>query len=235
MDKLFDNINITRDSGVYYLKINELNYVGSSIDVKSRLLEHRSKLKNNKHENKRMQNIFKKYGEDKCSFSVLEVCDESLRLEKEKYYIDLLGPVLNNKLDPVNQNNSITQSKVVYQFDKSGKLLAEYISVKEASRKTKISHSSIIKCCNKNLNSAGGYLWSYDKNAKSIYDLERSKWKWKEVVHINTGQIFSNIAKAARFIYEEGDNFNSLCASISSVCNKKGKLVKKIHKFSYMG
>ena len=228
---------ITKNPGIYYLKINNLNYVGSSVSIKTRLLEHICKLKKNKHENPRMQNTFNKYGLEKCFFSILENADEiskELLLEKEKMWIDLLGPVLNNKLDPTTQNNSNSQSKIVYQFSLGGKKIGVYPSTKEASRQTKIAASSIIQVCNRNLKSAGRYLWSYSEDAEISYDLERSKWKWVGVIMIDLdGKIsrFKNIATAARSIFNEGDNFDSLCASISSVCNNKGKLVKSKYRF----
>lgn len=239
MTPLFNNdLNaITKDSGIYYLKINELNYVGSSVSIKTRLSEHRNKLLNNKHENSRMQNTFNKYGIDKCYFSILEVIEDVSKeklLYMEKHWIDLLGPVLNNKLDPVTQNNSIPNSKTVYQFGLDGKKVANYPSTKEASRQTRVSASSIIQVCNGKLKSAGGYLWSYNPNAEMTYDLQRSKWKWSAVTRIDSdGKTFEfkNIASAARSIYEEGDNFDSLCACISSVCNNKGKLVKGKYRF----
>jgi len=239
MQQLFETSldGITKDSGIYYLKINELNYVGSSVSIKTRLLEHKNKLLKNKHENSRMQNTFNKHGSAKCYFSVLyaelNISKEKL-LELEKEWIDLLGPVLNNKLDPTTQYNSGSNSKTVYQFTLHGQKVAEYPSTKEAQRQTKISASSIIQVCNSKLKSAGGYLWSYNKNAEVTYDLQRSKWKWIGVTMINSEGItseFKNIATAARSIFEEGDNFDSLCASISSVCNNKGKLVKGKYRF----
>lgn len=228
---------ITVDSGIYYLKINELNYVGSSVSLKTRLLEHKNKLLKNKHENSRMQNIFNKYGKEKCYFSILQIAKDASKeklLYLEKEWIDLLGPVLNNKLDPVTQNNSVPNSKTVYQFTLNGQKVANYPSTKEAHRQTQISASSIVQVCNGKLKSAGGYLWSYNPSAEINYDLERSKWKWVGVTMIDSEGLiseFKNIASAARSIFQEGDNFDSLCASISSVCNNKGKLVKGKYRF----
>lgn len=243
MEKLFEkNVNcLINASGVYYIKANECNYVGSSVNVKNRMLEHRNKLKTKKHENSRMQNIFNKYGEEKFSYSILEVCpdiDTKDLLVKEKYWIDLLHPVLNNKLDPVTQTNCAVNSKTVYQFGKDAKLLNSYPSCSEAERITKISSSGISACARGKLLSTGGYLWSYDNRCITKYDLERSKWKWKTVKIINTetGEElrFANIAKAARHMLKPDDNFNSICATISSLCKGRGKFLKKIYKCCYV-
>jgi hypothetical protein len=228
---------ISKYPGIYYLKINELNYVGSSVNIQNRLREHKNKLIKNSHENSRMQHTFNKHGSEKCHYSVLHLEKDISReklLELERNWIELLGPVLNNKLDPVTQNNSVPQSKTVYQFGLDGKLVSNYPSTKEAQRQTHIAASSIIQVCNGKLKSAGGYLWSYNKNAEVTYDLQRSKWKWVGVTMIDSeGNIseFKNIATAARSIYEEGDNFDSLCACISSVCRGIGKKVKGKYRF----
>ena len=86
--KSIDDVKfITKNPGVYYLKIKEVNYVGSSVSLKTRVQEHLSKLVNKKHENSRMQNTFNKYGEESFFFSILESFDEIRYddlLQKEK-------------------------------------------------------------------------------------------------------------------------------------------------------
>ena len=50
----------------------------------------------------------------------------------------------------------------VVALDKQGNFVAEYSSIKEASRVTGIAQSSICKCCNhKSYKSAGGFIWIY--------------------------------------------------------------------------
>lgn len=244
MEKLFeDSINkLTTQPGVYYLKINELNYIGSSVNLKVRLLQHRSAMLKGDHENPRLQNTFNKYREDKSWYSVLEVFEEYDQvklLEAEKKWIDLLGPVLNNKLDPVSQVNSLSQSKTVYQFDLHGRIVGEYKSTKDAERVTKIKSSSIVRVCGGHLKSAGGYLWSYNNRAAVRYDLERSKWKWKPVILVDTltgeSKTYSNIAKAARDVCSDPLRFNSVCATISSLCKGRGKLLNNRYQCSYIG
>lgn len=243
MNKLFDNSIkcVTKNPGIYYLKINEMNYIGSSISLKTRLLEHARRLLKGTHDNPRMQNTFDKYSQDKCWYSILESFENITQkelLQKEKEWIDLIGPVLNNKLDPTTQNNCNSNSKVVYQFNKQGWLLNEYPSSKEAYRQTSISASSIRLAANGKLLSAGGYLWSYDKKISKTYDLERTKWAWKAVKmqDLITGEelIFDNIAKAARHLNFENSNFDSICATISSICRGKCKKLRKRYTFNYI-
>ena len=56
---------------------------------------------------------------------------------------------------------SSSKHKAVRQFTKEGKFIAEYISMKEAERRTGISNNNIGSCCKGNLKSAGGYKWEY--------------------------------------------------------------------------
>ena len=50
--------------------------------------------------------------------------------------------------------------KIIQQI-KDNKVIAEFHGTKEASRKTGIQPSSIIKCANKKRKTAGGYQWIY--------------------------------------------------------------------------
>ncbi len=54
-------------------------------------------------------------------------------------------------------------SKPVSQYSKSGELICEYPSAKEAERITGINNANIISCCIGRLHchSAGGYIWKY--------------------------------------------------------------------------
>lgn len=51
--------------------------------------------------------------------------------------------------------------KAVQQYTKDGVLVAEYESLNEASRRTKIHCPSISLCCNNKQKTAGGYLWKF--------------------------------------------------------------------------
>jgi group I intron endonuclease len=60
------------------------------------------------------------------------------------------------------------QKKTVIQLDLNKNMVAEYESISHASRVTGIGISSISKCCNKQCQSAGGYLWEFkDDNYNS--------------------------------------------------------------------
>lgn len=85
-------------------------------------------MKKNKHENEYLQRAFNKYGINEVSFELLEECKTATLLElrtREKYYMDLLHPDLNLKPDPVSEQNCVTTSRKVYQFNLFGELIKE--------------------------------------------------------------------------------------------------------------
>ena len=49
----------------------------------------------------------------------------------------------------------------VLQFSKTGELIAEYPSTREAERQTGCSHGNICACCKGKYKSCGGFIWKY--------------------------------------------------------------------------
>ena len=74
----------------------------------------------------------------------------------------------NNRVDNLEwcdrkYNNNYSLSKAVIQYDKNNNKIAEYKSIKEASKQTGIKNTSISQCCRKviHYNTAGGYIWKF--------------------------------------------------------------------------
>jgi group I intron endonuclease len=87
-------------SGIYMIKNvkNGKIYVGSSIDIKTRLRAHKNLLKRNKHCNNYLQNSFNKYGLINFKFEILEVVeDKNLLNKREQFYIDKLETIYDIK------------------------------------------------------------------------------------------------------------------------------------------
>ena len=76
--------------GIYKIenKVNGKIYIGSSIEVHVRLMNHKYMLRANKHDNEYLQKSFNKYGEDNFIFSLVELCDIAELIVKENFYID---------------------------------------------------------------------------------------------------------------------------------------------------
>jgi len=78
--------------------------------------------------------------------------------ENNKHAVDnnLRKSPWTGKLGKFNPN-----SKIVQQFDLTGKLLYEYFGTHEAERMTGISFKYISRCCLGDRKTSGGFLWSY--------------------------------------------------------------------------
>ena len=88
--------------GVYRIECNNNVYIGSSVCIYTRLMEHRSHLRNNKHANKHLQNAFNKHGEFNFKINILCVCEKNISLlrSKELFYMKSEVCVF-NKTTPV--------------------------------------------------------------------------------------------------------------------------------------
>ena len=85
-----------KESGIYGVVLFEqIVYVGSSINVHRRSLEHIRMLRKNEHHSPYFQNAWNKHGESAFTFRVLEYTSRSLLLEREQFYIDLYKPKYN--------------------------------------------------------------------------------------------------------------------------------------------
>lgn len=83
-------------SGVYAIQSADGRlYIGSSVDVKKRWIEHRSRLRNGKHDNPILSAIVAEHGLDSLRFRLFLRCvPENLR-EQEQTAIDRLKPTMN--------------------------------------------------------------------------------------------------------------------------------------------
>jgi group I intron endonuclease len=87
-------------SCVYKISIKKYVYIGSTKIFIKRKGEHLWNLKNNKHTNPILQNLYNKYGEEKIKFSIVEeVSIENLQEIEQKYIDDYK---LNKKLKLIN-------------------------------------------------------------------------------------------------------------------------------------
>ncbi len=75
--------------GIYSITclINNKIYIGQSVDIKSRFINHRSKLKTKSHRNMHLQRSYDKYGKDNFKFKIIEECLQSELDDREIYWI----------------------------------------------------------------------------------------------------------------------------------------------------
>jgi hypothetical protein len=76
-------------------KITGKCYVGSTLDKKSRWLDHKKRLIGNNHHSLKLQRAWNKYGLDNFSFDGIAECFESQRSIKEAFWMAQLDSVVN--------------------------------------------------------------------------------------------------------------------------------------------
>jgi group I intron endonuclease len=83
-------LNLSRSSGVYEIRCLVTNrvYVGSSVNVHARWLQHRNRLRSGRHCNSFLQRAWNSHGENNFQVLVLELCNETQLLRAEQKWID---------------------------------------------------------------------------------------------------------------------------------------------------
>jgi group I intron endonuclease len=83
--------------GIYKITSPSGNcYIGSSVNIKRRFIQHKSCLRLKKYKNSRFQNAYLKYGQNNLKFEqIFCVFDKSNLIEFEQYFIDLYDPKYN--------------------------------------------------------------------------------------------------------------------------------------------
>lgn len=93
----FGIVNGMRASGIYRIRnsVNGKFYIGSSVNVESRIFKHLSFLRRGKHPNSHLQAAFTKYGEAAFEYLLIEECTSTELLSREQHHIDSLKPEYN--------------------------------------------------------------------------------------------------------------------------------------------
>ena len=211
MKDLFNRLEELRGKnpcGIYLLEINGKKYIGSSINIKKRLRRHRTMLRNNKHDNKYLQNLYNKY--KSCYYSIIEECDpliDFLQLRIiEKEWVKKINAELNLD-DPVHGIGGFHE-KIVYQYDLDGNFIKEWSSSMIAARTLNVCFSAIHACANplvKASKSAHGFQWSYIKQSPGKYICNTGSNLKTKPVHLYTlsGEYFmsfDSLSNCARYV-----------------------------------
>lgn len=160
-------------------------YIGQSIDLYRRL---KSYFAPNSNKNQKiLRHSFNKYGVEKHKFYIIEECDISLLNERERYWQEKhIDSLLNCRLTETSDKSGICSEhtkinisgglrksgksyqhlkRKIYQYDNKGVFIKEWESLRTASRELNIQSSQISRSTKRDSdnNSAGGFLWSYEK------------------------------------------------------------------------
>lgn len=104
-----------RQSGIYIITniVNNKKYIGSSLDYKRRIGQHKYSLRKNSHYNKHLQSSFNKYKEESFEFKLLELTNNLI--ERETFHIyneNVLNPLYGyNKATIIENTSGYTMSE----------------------------------------------------------------------------------------------------------------------------
>lgn len=96
---------LRKKSGIYKLSAGGHIYVGSSKNLYDRLMEHRHDLLYHEHSNDFLQKVSDKYGVQNIEVEILEFCDPSIRIDREREWIKKCSADMNLQ-DPVTRTLS---------------------------------------------------------------------------------------------------------------------------------
>jgi len=84
-------------SGIYIITntTNNKRYVGSALNLKKRLCQHRGDLRRGAHKNPHLQSAWNKYGEDTFAFDVIERWETEYLISMEQWWMNMLRPEYN--------------------------------------------------------------------------------------------------------------------------------------------
>lgn len=183
--------------GIYIVfnRISKKVYIGSSIDVVSRLRKHKNQLKLGKHPNRHLQLSFNKHGLESFKFTVIFQCEKDTTDNKlrqlEQEFINKVKPNRLYNICPVagstlgRRHSEETKQKIkqsikgkeykirqkpVMQIDVlTGEVINEFKTAGVAGAILKINPASIWEVCKGSTSRkiAGGFIWKY-KNYQGI-------------------------------------------------------------------
>lgn len=216
-------------TGIYKITINNKIYVGSSFRLKQRLIQHKTDLKGNRHDNYLLQkayNIFKTFETEIIEILPDSIPDKELRSIEAKYIKELHAEY--NIQDPEEH----FPIKKVYQFDLSGTFIKEYKSVSEASEITGFSISNIQHAAQPNeklTRTAGGFYWQYEPEFR---EREADKRLTKIYVYTLSGKFlkeFENVKSCCQTLFPDKKYASSV---INRICRNKTASFQG-YRFSY--
>lgn len=141
----------------------------------------------------------------KCCASI-EHCNSAcgyLWMYKTDYENGKIKEYKNNHLRPV------------VQLHKNGDFIAEYSSVKNASKATNTHESSIIMCCNNIYQTAGDFLWKYKEDYNPSVQIIYTDTRKRPVIQFD---IFGNIIKRYESIKDAEQKTGIYSSNIIRCC-----------------
>jgi group I intron endonuclease len=193
-------------SGIYIITniVSGKKYIGSSLNYKQRIRQHKYSLRKKTHYNNHLQSSFNKYGEESFKFELLELT--SNLIERETYHI-----YNQNVLNPLYGYNKATIIK-----NTSGYKMSEYSRGKMSlSKKGTKMHINTKKALIK-ANKERVYDTSHLRDREVIDKI--SKALMKTVLQYD---LLGNFIKEWSSVKESSEFYNILHTNISACCRRE--------------
>lgn len=178
------------NSGIYSIinKQNGKRYIGSAVNLKRRINEHKNRLNKNKHNNRYLQNAWNKYGKQSFIFEILEYTSKEKLIEIEQWWLDIYKSYIKDRGYNINKKaesslgikrtklqikNSIIArgAKPFVVYNKKGIIIGTFLNKKECAKKLKLKNSSnITQCLNWKKKTLFGYLFIYKDELHLLKD-----------------------------------------------------------------
>lgn len=212
--------------GVYSITniIDNKKYIGQSVDIYVRWRNHKSALRNNRHNNSHLQNAWNVYGEENFVFEILSVCSVDIIDDVEEEYIKLFDTM--NRKHGYNMESGGHENKVLSDESKM------IISIKHKGRKLtdehKIKISSSTKgriCSDETRNKISEAITGIKRSDETCNRISNSRkgdksWSRKPIYCIELNEEFDSIESAHE---KYGFNSASLCSHLKGRYKSSGK------------
>lgn len=134
---------------------SNIRYIGSSKNMSNRICMHKRELRDNRHDNHRLQNDYNK--KDSFDYIILENCDIEDLLDREQYYINLYGGI--HSFQVYNEVSADYTDRTI----ETRKRMSKWQKGKPKSIETRKKMS---------LKRKGKYIQPWNKGKKNIYSEE---------------------------------------------------------------
>lgn len=232
--------------GIYCIEnlTNGKRYIGQSIDIYSRWINHKTELNRNRHSNEKLQNSWNKHGSDNFNFYILKTAISDELDTLEKYYIDLYDTYVNgyNKDfggssrrlfsdESKEKMRKSHKSLPIYQINLDGEIVKLWSGAAEASKKLGIGQANIRKCLVHQRWLYYGYIWLF-VNEYDTFDLNEYKMREIRTKKVVQATLDGKIIKVWDGAYQ-AEKFGFSSSGIALCCKNKRKSHKGYLWFYY--
>lgn len=203
--------------GIYLIKIDKYRYVGQSIDIKNRINQHKRKLKQGKHANNYMQNVYNKY--QTFEYVILHKCEEVYLTILEQTYINMLSEDIKLNLtgakvfskehrEAISKANSISEANL--------KSLAKAVEVARLKLRTEAQIANSKKSV-KTMNTKEANAKSAQSRKSNLNVINARRKREDKTVYIFVNKRTNKKWKGLRVNFAKYLNVNNASARVSEI------------------